>query len=147
MKKTSLYAYITLKSEEFSDFPLEIVTERLGIKPTQTWKAGDRIHPNNPDNPLERSYTCWKFKTETIETLEPEEVLLPIFDLFESKTDVMNQLKEEFDLQANIELVIEVYDGYMPGLVIYPKFSTFSAAIDAAIGIDMYVFSLDSEEE
>ncbi|OZI11123.1 hypothetical protein CEW92_13305 [Bacillaceae bacterium SAS-127] len=147
MEKTSLYAYIALKSEEFSDFPLEIVTERLGIEPTQTWKTGDRIHPNNPNNPLERSYTRWEFRTDTIETLDTEEVFRPIFDLFESKIDVINQLKEEFDLQASVTLVIEVYDGDTPALVIYPTFSAFVAAIDAAIDVDMYVFSLVPEEE
>lgn len=39
-------------------------------------------------------------------------------------------------------------DGYTPGLVISPSFSSFAAAIDAYIDIDMYVwpFSEPAEE-
>ena len=142
MEKTTQYAYITFHGND--DFPLEIVTERLGVQPTKTWKVGERVHPNNQ---LERSYTCWKFESDTLETLDSEEVLRPILDVFQSKIDTINQLKEELDLQVHLELVIQVYDGYTPGLVIYPDLSAFVAAINAFIDIDMYAYPYDEQEK
>lgn len=59
MGKTSLYAYILFSGND--DFSLNIVTERLGIQPTKTWKVGERVKPNQPKNHLLRSYTGWHF--------------------------------------------------------------------------------------
>ena len=141
MEKTNLYASITLKGEEFADYPLEIVTELLGIQSTQTWKMGERVHPNKPNLPLERTYTCWKFKTDQIETLDSEDVLRLIFEVFESKAEVMNQLKSNLNLQVSLAVVSEVYNGEMPALVIQPSFSKFLATVDASLEFDTYVFS------
>lgn len=146
MKKASLYAYIALKGAEFGDYPLEIGTERLGIQPTQTWKLGERIHPDKPNNPLERTYTCWKFETDKIETLDSGDVLRPLFEAFESKAEIINQLKTDFNLEASLAVVSEVYEGEMPALVIYPNFSRFLAAIDASLEFETYIYSLEREE-
>lgn len=63
-----------------------------------------------------------------------------------SKTDTINQLKKELSLNVQIELVITMIDGYTPGLVISPEFSSFAAAIDAYIDIDMYVYPFSEPE-
>ena len=146
MEKTSFYAYIALNGKEFDDYSLETVTEILGLQPTETWKLGERVYPNKPNNPLERTYTCWKFKTDKIETLDSEDVLRPILDIFESKISQVNQLKSKFNLKVSLAVVSEVYDGEIPAFVIYPNFSRFLVAIDAWIEFDTYVFSLGPEE-
>lgn len=142
MEQTTLYAYIKFSGND--DFPLEAVTESLGIEPTQTWKVGDRV---NHHTPLERFYTCWMYKTEKLETLVVEEVLDPIYDLFHPKVDTINQLKKQFDLDVQLELVIEMENGRTPGLVISPEFSRFASSINAFIDIDMYVHPFSGEDE
>lgn len=42
MDKTRLYAYIKFIGND--DFPLDVLTERLGVKPTSTWKVGSRVN-------------------------------------------------------------------------------------------------------
>mgnify|MGYP006353924155 CR=1 FL=1 len=145
MQKTTLYAYICfINKDDVNDFPLEVVTERLGVQPTETWRVGDRIN-----NIVSRAYsfTCWKYESERLETLDADDVLLPILNVFESKTDIINQLKEELNLDVQIELVITMIDGYTPGLVILPEFSRFASSINAFIDIDMYVESYNEPEE
>lgn len=142
MEKTSIYAYIKFMGN--NDFPLEALTESLGVKPTSTWKVGDRV---NKHTPLERFYTCWKYESEKLETLDPEDVLRPLLDLFKLKVDIINQLKEQLDLEVQIELVIEIKNGQTPSLVIYPELSDFAAAINALIDIDMYVYTFSESEE
>ena len=54
MQKTTLYAYIRfIGKDDIDDFPLEIVTERLGVQPTKTWRIGDRVN-----NFVSRFYNC-----------------------------------------------------------------------------------------
>lgn len=142
MEQTSLYAYIQLTGND--DFPLEVVTERLGIQPTRTWKVGEKVHP---DNPLKRFYTCWKYEIQKLETLEVEDVLEPLYNLFHPKVETINQLKQQFDLTVQIELVIEIENGRTPGLAISPEFSRFASSMDALIDIDMYVYSFSGEDD
>ena len=145
MDKTSLYAYILLSGND--DFPLDVVTERLGVQPTKTWKVGERVKPNHPMNQSLRSYTGWRFEINTKESLDTEDVLRPLLEVFQTKTDTINQLKEELNLVVHLELVIQIYDGYTPGLVIYPEFSKFAAEINAFLDVDMYVFSFNESDE
>ena len=142
MAETSLYAYIKLMGND--DFPLEVVTERLGIQPTRTWGVGEKVHP---DKPLERFYTCWIYKIDQLETLAVEDVLHPLYNLFNPKVEIINQLKQRFNLTVQIELVIEMENGRTPGLVISPEFSRFASSMDALIDIDMYVYPFSGEEE
>ena len=143
MKKTSLYAYISFTGKDDSkDFPLKEVTKSLEVQPTEKWKVGDK-------GKYIRSlqYTCWKYESETIETLDVDYVLLPILNVFQDKTDSINRIKEELNLNVQIELVITMIDGYAPGLVISPEFSRFASAINAFIDIDMYIYPFSEPEE
>lgn len=143
MEKTTLYAYIRLVgNEDVDDFPLEIVTNRLNVQPTKTLRMGDKIN-----NFRVRSFTSWNYESETLETLDSEDVLRPILNVFKSKTDTINQLKKELNLNVQIYIVITMIDGYTPGLTIFPEFSKFAAAINAFIGIDMYVYPFNEPEE
>ncbi|WP_277584925.1 DUF4279 domain-containing protein [Psychrobacillus antarcticus] len=141
MNKTSLYAYILFSGND--DFPFDVVTDRLNLQPTKTCKVGERVKPNHPINQLVHSNTGWYFEIETKESLDTEDVLRPLLEVFQTKTDTINQLKEELNLDVHLELVIQIYDGYTPALVIYPEFSKFAAKIDAFLDVDMYVFSVD----
>ncbi|WP_313893593.1 DUF4279 domain-containing protein [Psychrobacillus sp.] len=145
MDKTSLYAYILFSGND--DFPIDVVTEKLGVQPTKTSKVGERVIPNHPINLLVHSCTDWCFEIGTKETLDTEEVLRPLLEVFQSKTDTINQLKEELNLDVRLELVMLIYDGYSPGLVIYPEFSKFAAEINAFLDVDMYVFSFNEPDE
>lgn len=140
-EQTALYAYIKFTGND--DFPLDTVTESLGVQPTSTWKVGDRV---NTHTPLERFYTCWKYETEKLETLVVEEVLDPLLETFGSKVDIINNLKERLNLNVQIALVITMENGRTPGLVIWPEFSRFASSINAFIDIDMYVGAFSEDE-
>ena len=64
-----------------------------------------------------------------------------ILEVFQSKEEVINQLKKNFNLEISLAVVSEVYNGEMPALVLHPEFSRFLAAIDARLEFDTYVFS------
>lgn len=143
MEKTSLYAYISFTGkDDVDDFPVEVVTEMLGVQPTTILRMGERINDVRT-----RSFTSWQYESETLETLDVDDVLLPILNFFQDKADSINRLKEELNLNVQIELVITMIDGYTPGLVISPQFSRFASAINAFIDIDMYIYPFSEPEE
>ncbi|AWE08071.1 hypothetical protein DCE79_12035 [Lysinibacillus sp. 2017] len=143
MEKTSLYAYISFTGkDDVDDFPVEVVTEMLGVQPTTILRMGERINDVHT-----RSFTSWQYESETLETLDVDDVLLPILNFFQDKADSINRLKEELNLNVQIELVITMIDGYTPGLVISPQFSRFASAINAFIDIDMYIYPFSEPEE
>lgn len=143
MDKTSLYAYISFTGkDDVDDFPVEVVTEMLGVKPTRILRMGERINDVRT-----RSFTSWQYESETLETLDVDDVLLPILNVFEEKTDSINRIKKELNLNVKVALVITMIDGFTPGLVIYPEFSKFASDINAFIDIDMYVYPFSEPEE
>ena len=143
MEKTHLYAYIDFRGkDDIDDFPVEVVTEILGVQPTTVLRKGERINDVHT-----RFFTSWQYKSEVLETLDVDDVLLPILHVFQDKTDLINRLKEELNLNVQIELVITMIDGHTPGLVISPEFSRFASAINAFIDIDMYVYPFSESEE
>ena len=142
MEQTSFYTYIHLAGDD--DFSLDEVTKRLGIEPTTTWRVGEKVHPNKPH---ERLYTCWKHKIGPVESLDVDDVLKPLYDLFNPKVDIINALKEQYDLSVKIALVIEMDNGRTPGFAISPAFSRFTSSLDAMMDIDMYVYPFSEEDE
>lgn len=144
MEKTNLYSYIVFEGND--DFPLEAVTNRLQVHPTETWKVGERIAPNHPINKKLRSYTTWKY-TIAKETLDSDDVLCPLLEVFRDKTHIMNELKKELNVDIRLQLVIFIYDSHTPGLFIHPEFAQFAAAINTGLDIDMYAYSYSEPEE
>lgn len=143
MEKTYLYAYIMfIGKDDVDDFPVEVVTEMLGVQPTRIKRMGERLNEL-----YTRSFTSWEYMSETLETLNVDDVLLPIFNVFHDKTDVINRIKKELHLDVKIAVVITMIDGFTPGLVIYPEFGKFISDIDALIDIDMYVYPFVENEE
>lgn len=136
MEQTSFYTYIKLAGND--DFPLDKVTKRLEVEPTDVWHVGDKVNLNSP---LERFYTCWKYKVGLVQSLDVDDVLNPLYDQFHSKADIINTLKAQYDLSVRIVVVIEIENGNKPALTIAPKFSHFASSVGADIEVDLYAYS------
>lgn len=135
MEQTSFYTYIKLAENE--DFPLDEVTKRLGVEPTTTWRVDEKVRPHQP---LERFYTCWKYKVGPVQSLDVDDVLEPLYAQFYSKVDIINNLKEQYDLSVRIVVVIEIENGCKPALTIAPAFSRFASSVGADIEVDLYAY-------
>lgn len=94
-----------------------------------------------------RSFTSWQYESQTLETLDVEDVLLPILNVFQDKTDLINRVKEELNLNVRVYLVINIVNGHTPGMTISPELSKLLSSIDAPLGIDMHVYSFSELEE
>ncbi|MGE7602669.1 DUF4279 domain-containing protein [Peribacillus sp. NPDC097675] len=115
MDKTRVKAYFSAYGE---DFPLEIVTEVLGIKPTKTFNKGDIINHSNlaSTTSKRRKQTDWILSTGYQESYDINDQLNPILKSLEGKTEELNQLKKNYHVE-------------------------FSSIIQAEIQFDLYIVS------
>ena len=142
MEQTSFYTYMKLAGDD--DFSLDEVTKRLAIEPTDVWHVGDKVRPNSP---LERFYTCWKYKVGPVQSLDIDDVLNPLYDQFHSKVDIINALKEQYNLSVRIVVVIEIENGNKQALTIAPAFSHFASRIGAHIEVDLYAYPYEVQHD
>ena len=101
METGNTYVYFALTGDNFDP---QIVTERIGIVPTEHWKRGDR----GKYNPTLK-YSCWKLSTDKgkeyimVDRLV-DEVIEQLFD----KIEIINALKNQFNLESVLEIVLYI---------------------------------------
>lgn len=100
--KVEPYVYFALKGD---DFDPSIITERLGIKPSDSWKKGFKRKPNAK----ELKFSFWSFSTVPGEgNIFIGELVNKIINELEDKIDEIIKLKEEFNLYSVLEVVLEI---------------------------------------
>ena len=140
MDKTNLMVYFTLYGNEF---PLDEVTEALGIQPTESYNKGDEIrHDDNPNfrppRPVLRKETAWDISTGYQESYDVSDQLDQILVLLKGKEATINRLKEKYDLECQFSIVIIMERGYTPGFHLEKEHITFANSIGAEFDIDLY---------
>ena len=134
MKKTKVMVYFNIKGD---DFPLEIVTELLGITPTKTMKKGELRDCNNPKH-TPYSFTSWSYGTDYKETLDIDDQLLPVLEALKDKIDIINEIQSTYNTECSIVIVPEIYNGRAPGSVFDKDTIEFAYRVNASIEIDLY---------
>lgn len=101
MLPTHSYVYFLLSGD---DFDPNIVTHRLGIAPTDTWKKGDK----GRFKPI-LEYAGWRLSTDkSQESLCIDDLLKEIVDKLFDKIEVVNDLKRQFQLVSTLEIVLYI---------------------------------------
>ncbi|MBS4172758.1 DUF4279 domain-containing protein [Bacillus sp. FJAT-49736] len=136
-------AYFSALGDEF---PLEIVTNILGIQPTETYKKGDIL--NSPDNPnltptkiRRRTETDWTFSTGYQVSYDINIQLEIILKTLNGKTQQLKELKENYDLEYIIMVVIQVENNESPSMYLQKDIIDFVSAIQGEIHFDLYIIS------
>ena len=139
MEKTKVMVYFNIKGD---DFPLETVTELLGITPTNTMKKGELGSPEHPPY----RFTSWSYGTDYEETLDIDNQLLPVLKAFKGKIDVINDIQSTYDTKCSIVIVPEIYDGRSPGFLFEKDTIEFAYRVNASIEIDLYAMPYSDDD-
>jgi len=117
------------------DFDPDIVTQRLGLVPDKAWKIGDRRK-----NGTLFDFALWEFgRCDDCDTMVENQMHLTIDPLTE-KTDILNEIKKEFDVDFTLEVVPTVYaENKSPCLAPSLKVMDFCCATRTEIDFDLYV--------
>jgi hypothetical protein len=63
-----------------------------------------------------------------------------ILDIFETKINLINQIRNDYDLTIKLFIVIEIEDNYSPAIFFEHRLVAFLHAIGAEIDIDQYIY-------
>lgn len=133
MERTKVRVYFSL----FGDtFPLDYVTEKLGITPSNTYRKGDII-PNRSAT-LFRKETSWDLDTGYQESLDVNEQLQQIITPLRKKVSIINEIKKIYSVECKFFIVVEIEEGNTPGLYLDTAVINFASNIEAAFDIDLY---------
>lgn len=135
LEKTKVQAYFSLSNDD--DFPLDELTKRLKIQPSRTTEVGEPLLLNSA-----RHYfsTTWQYGLGYKETLDVDEVLMPVIYKLESKVNDILLLKKDYNLVAKFYIVIQIHNGRSPGLAINTRASKLATEIEAVFDIDLYAY-------
>jgi hypothetical protein len=140
LDKTQVKVYFSLFGD---DFPIDYVTELLGIKPTNSYKKGNvivRTRKSNvgPTKEQLRKETAWELGTDYQESYEVNEQLDQIIRPLKNKATIINQLKSKYNLECVFSIVIIIENGDTPSLHLDNEQIEFANIIKAEIDIDLY---------
>lgn len=117
------------------DYNVEEITDVLKIKPTNSWNKGEIIKNTGK----RRTYTLWEYSTETEEVLDVNLHAKKIMEMFSTKIEEIELLKQKYKLDICIEFVIVIENESPPAIYFEPSFIEFAAKIGAQMDIDTYV--------
>jgi Domain of unknown function (DUF4279) len=131
MNETQVKVYFSIFGD---DFPINEVTRRLEITPTESYKKGDSISANSS---LRRKETSWEFGTDYQNSLDVNEQLLQVMNRLREKCSIINDLQAEFGLTSKIYIVIAMVNGQAPALYLEKDILAFASNIEAEIEVDL----------
>ncbi|MFC4323234.1 DUF4279 domain-containing protein [Litchfieldia salsa] len=133
MDKTQVMAYFSLFGD---NFPIDMVTKKLEVTPTETYKKGDLI-PNRSVARY-RNETSWDLGTGYQDSLEVNDQLEQILYKLQGKTSLINEIKEEYSIECKFFIVIKIENGNTPTLYLNKDIVKFASGIEAEIDVDLY---------
>ncbi len=131
MTENTCYTYFKITG----DFNPDIITKRLGLIPCKTWNIGDKRR-----NGTLFDFALWEFgRCDNYDVIVENQMHMTIAPLLD-KIDILNEIKNEFDVTYTLEVVPTVYaDNTSPCLAPSLKVIDFCHATRTEIDIDLYV--------
>ncbi len=130
MNETQVKVYFSLFGE---DFPINEVTRRLEVTPTDSNKKGDLTSANSS---IRRKETSWDYGTDYQYSLDVNEQLQQVMNQLRDKCSIIYELQAEFGLVSKIYIVIAMVNGQAPALYLEKDILTFASNIGAEIEVD-----------
>lgn len=132
MEKTCIKTEFMIFSDDVNPI---YITEKLGIRPTQSWAKGDDIKGKS----LKRKDSLWLLSTDYQESLDINESLDSLVSVLKNKTRELKELKTIYPVDYTVEIVVKVRNKEAPAIYFEKGRIQFFSDIQAAIDIDLYV--------
>lgn len=133
LDKTQVMVYFSLYGDEF---PLDGVTEKLEVIPTETYKKGDLIP--NLSTVRYRKETSWELGTGYQVSVDVNNQLRQIIDKLQNKSSIIKEIKDAYSVECKFSIVIIIEEGNTPALYLNKDIIKFAATIEAEFDVDLY---------
>lgn len=131
MTKNTCYTYFKISG----DFDPDVITKKLGLVPSKTWKIGDERK-----NGTLYDFALWEFgRCNNYDVIVENQMHITIAPLLD-KINILNEIKNELGVAYTLEIVPTVYSSNAsPCLAPSLKVIDFCHATRTEIDIDLYV--------
>ncbi len=137
METGNSYVYFALKGDSFDT---DEVTNRLGIKPTDSWRKGDKGFYKSAVE-----FAMWRLSTDKgKEYIQIDNLVDEIVSQLYDKIEIINDLKKQFKLDSVLEIVLYIdtnEDNSTPALGHDLKTIEFLYKTNTTTDIDIYRFN------
>lgn len=133
MKENSCYTYFKITG----DFDPDIITQKLGLQPSKTWKIGDKRK-----NGTAYDFALWEFGRCDQYDVYVENQMLETIAPLTNKINLLNEIRDSYDVTFTLEVVPTVYaDNSSPCLAPSMTIIDFCHATRTEMDIDLYVMN------
>ncbi|MDD2377029.1 MAG: DUF4279 domain-containing protein [Clostridia bacterium] len=132
MKKTNIKVEFSIY--KYEKFDVEDISEILNITPLETYVEKDKFD----EVPIKE--TSWMIETKYEESYDIRNQINKIFNLLKAKREQLKKISNEYGVNMQFMIVINVENGEYPGMFLDKKFIEFVAYIGGEIQFDTYYF-------
>lgn len=117
-------------------FDLDTVSTELNLNPTQSWIKEEAV----PKRRTIRRDTTWSYALGTKETINLDEELTNLISIFDSKREILKDIKVKYELEYQILIIIKIENEETPAMTIRTPNINFMNDICCELEFDTYVF-------
>lgn len=138
MEKSNSKVYFSMFGDHF---PIDLVSDLLGLKPTCSYYKGELI-PENPNirriKTMYRKETVWEIGINYEETYDINDQINQVINQLNNKEHTIIELCKEFKLQCLFMIVMIINEGETQATYINKQFIKLANMLDAEIHFDIY---------
>ncbi|MDN7240756.1 DUF4279 domain-containing protein [Planococcus sp. N028] len=128
------------------EFPIDFVTEQLGIEPTATYKKEEILAKADKGfRTRYRKESCWELSSGYQTSFDAGEQMNQVLEPLKSKTALINNLKAQFNLDCKIFVVIVIKKWRHSS--VWSGFSTSGIRLSCRAEFDTDLYAWTYEEE
>jgi hypothetical protein len=136
MNDNEQYAYFTVTG----DFDPTVVTTRVGIEPSESWRKGD-LHAKNH---LERTFSRWSLHSRLAKTEELEDHVRDVLAQLDQRAESFRMLSEEF---GGCMQLVGYFNVQYPGLHFDKDLVDGLSRFKLCVDFDFYYLYSDARED
>lgn len=122
-------------------FDPDVITQRLGIKPTGHFRAGDPMSLGTG----RRRRDCWTLMVGDTETLYVDDMLEELRAAFTASPEAVKELCSELDVEAAVTCMVLPQSRQMPAMDFSADFVEWAASLGAGITVDVLTVAEDED--
>ena len=112
----------------------DIITQALGIQPTYTWRAGERV----PNSLVRYKHDGWSLTNGPVESLDVQEVARPLLTSLLPLVDTLADLTEQLGVEAELAYTVRM-GGEVPAIHFDREMLGAINQLQAEVDIDLYL--------
>jgi hypothetical protein len=134
MEKTNIMAELVITGNFLNP---DYISRSLDIKPTNSWAVGSLFTGKTKVH----EFSLWDVETNYDESMDVNNQLVQIYQLFKDKINIIKELKEQLQIKISIGIVVKIENDCTPSMHLERWLIEFANNIGAEIDIDLYVNS------